>query len=93
MTGPESSGVQTQYRYLHKYLRDRFADTVVLTFAEIEDLLGSSLPDAARLQAGWWTHVEANGTLSPQCQVWTQAKRIATPNLSSRTVRFERMPA
>jgi hypothetical protein len=27
------------YRLLHEYLRKRYADTVVLTFAQIEDLL------------------------------------------------------
>lgn len=34
------SSVKAEYRGLHKYLRDRFADTVVLTFGEIEELLG-----------------------------------------------------
>jgi hypothetical protein len=38
---------------LHKYLDDRCADTVVLTFGEIEDLLGSKLPDVAS-RAGEW---------------------------------------
>jgi hypothetical protein len=37
------------YHLLHICLRDRFANRVVLTFAEIEDLLGFHLPDPARL--------------------------------------------
>ena len=39
---------------LSRYLRDRAASRVVLTFAEIEDLLGFLLPDHARLQLAWW---------------------------------------
>ena len=36
--------VPVGYAPLHKYLDERYADTVVLTFGEIEDLLGSKLP-------------------------------------------------
>ena len=36
------------YRLLHEYLRKRYADTVVLTFDRIEDLLGFTLPTEAR---------------------------------------------
>jgi hypothetical protein len=39
---------------LHKYLDGRYADAVVLTFAEIEDLAGFALPDLARLNNDWW---------------------------------------
>ena len=38
-----------EYRLLYKYLRDRFSDRLVLTFGQIEDLLGFSLPVAARV--------------------------------------------
>src|SRR5437899_11157843 len=37
---PQSDDVPAEYRSLHKYLDGRYADTVVLRFAEIEDLLG-----------------------------------------------------
>ena len=45
------------YAPLRKYLGTRFADTVVLKFGEIEDLLGIPLPEMARVQAGWWAAV------------------------------------
>ena len=32
-----------EYRLLYIYLRDRFSDRLVLTFGQIEDLLGLSL--------------------------------------------------
>jgi hypothetical protein len=41
----EPIDVPGEYRPLHKYLDGRYADTVVLRFAEIEDLLGFALPD------------------------------------------------
>ena len=52
-----------KYRLLFRYLEERYAQTVVLTFGEIEDLLGFSLPDQARLSEGWWTDAaEAHGS-------------------------------
>src|SRR3954469_11331252 len=50
---PATSG---KYPFLYKYLHDRFADTVVLTFEQIESLLGCALPDQARLDQQWWTN-------------------------------------
>ncbi len=49
-----------QYLLLYRYLANRYANTVVLTFAEIEDLLGFALPDQARLHQEWWTDAETN---------------------------------
>lgn len=82
--------VPREYLSLHKYLENRFADTVVLTFAQIEDLLGFALPDLARLQQEWWANADANGIPSAQARSWTQASRTATPHLLARTVLFER---
>ena len=82
--------VTAEYRSLHKYLDDRFADTVVLTFAEIEDLLGFALPVVARLERDWWTSRAGDRTPSAQSRSWTQASRTAVPNLVAQTVVFER---
>ena len=82
-TGP------AEYRVLHTYLRDRFADTVVLTFAQIEDLLGGPLPDAARVDSGWWATDHQHP--SAQARTWIQAQRTATPHLLAHTVEFERV--
>lgn len=75
----------TQYRALQKYLDDRYANTVVLRFTEIEDILGFKLPGIARLQQEWW----ANRT-SEQSEAWASAKRTAAPNLTAQTVTFTR---
>lgn len=85
-TTPKPVGVPAEYLSLHKYLDNRFADVVVLTFADIEALLGFTLPDLAHRQQEWWT----SATPSAQSQAWTRASRTAKPNLLARTVMFER---
>ena len=86
------SAVRVEDRPLQKYLTERFSDAVVLTFGEIEDLLGATLPDAARLRATWWTEALEDGVQSPQSHAWKDARRNALPNLVSGRVRFERLP-
>ena len=78
-----------EYHLLHKYLRDRFANRLVLTFAEIEDLLGFSLPERARVEDTWWS--SAGGSRSAQSKAWMLADRTATVNLMARCVVFERV--
>jgi len=81
--------VPDEYLALYRYLEHRYASNVVLTFAEMESLLGFSLPESARTRADWWA-----GELSPQdrhAETWTVAHRRATPNLVARTVTFERL--
>ncbi len=77
-----------EYRSLYRYLDDRFADTVVLTFAQIESLLGFTLPDLARLRPDWWATPEVP---SSQSRSWVDASRTATANLSAQSVIFERI--
>ena len=79
-----------EYRLLHKYLRDRYANRVVLTFGEIEDLLGFALPEPARRQREWWAVTESAASPSAQSDAWTFASRTATVNLSAQNVVFER---
>jgi hypothetical protein len=82
-----------KYLLLHKYLNDRYANTVVLTFAEIEDLLGFTLPDPARLQQEWWTGADPNSNLPSYADSWILASRTAKPNMNAGTVEFERLPS
>jgi hypothetical protein len=78
-----------KYALLYKYLENRYAETVVLTFAQIEDLIGFRLPDQASRQTEWWT-AEAPTEASSHSQAWTLASRTASPNLMARTVAFDR---
>ena len=79
-----------EYQLLYKYLRDRYANRIVLTFAEIEDLLGFVLPDAARLQREWWACTDPIAPRSAQADSWMLASRTATVNLVAQSVVFER---
>jgi len=86
----QSADLSAEYRSLHKYLDGRYADTVVLRFGEIEDLLGFALPDQARLRHDWWADADADGAPSTQAQSWIQASRTAKANLVAQIVVFER---
>jgi hypothetical protein len=80
-----------KYRLLYEYLENRYANNVVLTFGQIEDLLGFTLPDSARTDKEWWTIADI-GIADAQCSdAWTLARRTARPNLSAQTVDFERL--
>jgi hypothetical protein len=87
---PQGRVMSGQYLLLYRYLENRYANTVVLTFAEIEDLLGFALPDQARLHQEWWTDAETTVPGSNYSDSWILASRTAVPNLMARTVVFER---
>lgn len=87
------SGHAGEYQRLYVYLRDRYANCVVLTFAQIEDLLGFVLPEPARREAEWWGLGDASSAPhSEQSASWTLASRTATVNLAAQRVVFERAP-
>jgi hypothetical protein len=92
---PDAAKVQRaalagKYVMLYTYLENRFANTVVLTFAEIEDLLGFRLPDLARVREDWWTSPDLNTTRPRFSDAWILADRTARPNLPALTVVFDR---
>ena len=84
-----------KYRVFYKYLEGRYADTVVLTFRQIEDLLGFSLPPPARTDPGWWTNAPAEigeFRCSDECsEAWTLAHRTARADVAAQHVVFERV--
>jgi hypothetical protein len=91
-TAPDIHGDPGEYQLLYKYLRDRYANRVVLTFGEIEDIVGFSLPESARLQQEWWVGTDALARRSAQSDSWTMASRTAVANLSAKSVVFDRTP-
>jgi hypothetical protein len=91
ITERRTVAVSGKYALLHKYLENRYADIVVLTFGQIEDLMGSALPPLARTDA-WWTVAETNVKDLRPSDAWTRAGRTATPNVRAETVIFERTP-
>ena len=81
---PHASG---EYRALYTYLERRYASVVVLTFEQIESLLGFALPPLARTEREWWTDIVGTQRHSA---AWTGAGRTAAPNLGAETITFER---
>jgi hypothetical protein len=79
--------VAAEYRALHTYLERRFAGVIVLTFEQVEALLGFALPAIASTAPEWWTNA-----VNPDrhAAAWTAAGRTAVPNLGARTITFER---
>ena len=79
--------VPREYRALYTYLEHRYASIVVLTFEQIDALLGFALPTPARSEREWWTDTVGS---QPHSAAWTAAGRTAAPNLGARTIAFER---
>ena len=80
--------VPRKYRALYVYLEHRYASVVVLTFEQIEALLGFALPTPARTEREWWTDVVDT---QRHCAAWTGAGRTAAPNLAAGIITFERL--
>jgi hypothetical protein len=82
-------GQSGDYGALYTYLENRYATSVVLTFAQIESLLGFALPPLAHSDAAWWT-IPPHPADARHQNAWKLADRTASPNLNARTVAFER---
>ena len=80
-----------KYWWLYEYLEKRYANTVVLTFGQVEDLLGFALPDVARTDQEWWTSADISTAEARWSDAWRLASRTARPNLMAQTVTFERV--
>ena len=80
--------VPREYRALYTYLDHRYASVVVLTFEQIEALVGFTLPASARTDREWWTAVVGS---QHHCAAWTGAGRTAAPNLAAGVITFERL--
>jgi hypothetical protein len=80
--------IPAEYLSLYTYLEHRYASTVVLTFEQMEALLGFALPAPAWTEPEWWTRAAV--PTDWHSAAWTGAGRTATPNLAARVVAFER---
>ncbi|MEO7189910.1 MAG: hypothetical protein ABI051_02525 [Vicinamibacterales bacterium] len=89
-SAPDGRSHAGEYKLLHKYLRDRMADRLVLTFGEIEDLLGFALPASARIDQSWWGSADPAAPRSAQTDCWKLANRTATVSMRAQRVLFER---
>lgn len=86
---PPKPRVPGEYLSLYTYLEQRYASKVVLSFGQMEDLLGFALPAAARVERDWWTAAAVRA--ERHSDAWTAARRTATPNLPAGNVAFDRL--
>jgi hypothetical protein len=88
MVSPKKYG--TKYSPLSRYLlkRGHFTDHAVLSFAEIEGIIGDNLPFKAVRDPDWW----ANSRGSAQGRAWIDVGwEIKDADLDHRTVTFIRV--
>lgn len=83
----ERSGPFGEYQALYEWLGSTDASQIVLTLAEIEDLVGA-LPTAAWVRPQWWT----NTGLSPQARAWLYAGwKVTSRDLVAGVVHLRRV--
>lgn len=78
-----------KYDPLSRYLRRQAAPEVILTFAEIENLLVALLPKSAR-RPEWWANETSEVSKHVQCRAWMGAGYLAFPAIAQDRVTFRR---
>src|SRR5208282_3591936 len=77
-----------KYDALGAYLRRQTANEVPMTFAEIEKVTGTKLPNSAKIRA-WWSNNSFNSVLT---KVWLDAGfRSARVDMKKQKLVFERI--
>ncbi len=86
----ESQAVSGKYRPLYAWLREQGDGSrdVQVTFEQVEEILGETLPPTARTHQSWW----ANDSVGHrQSQAWLRAGwRVSEYDLTAETVTFQR---
>ena len=80
--------INSKYYPLQEHLRQSGEDEITLTFAEIEQLLGTTMPVTARSQKAWWSN---RSTGAVQANAWMLAGYHAEDvDLADEQVTFRR---
>ncbi len=80
-----------EYDALRDYLKRQKAAELVLSFEQIEEIVGSALPRAAQ-RASWWDTLRSPQEKMPQREACLEAGYIATRLPDGKSVRFRKMP-
>ncbi|HVX78069.1 MAG TPA: hypothetical protein VHB49_18195 [Bradyrhizobium sp.] len=78
------------YDALRDYLKKQTSPEFVLSFEQIEELIGAPLPRAAH-RASWWETLRSPEVRMPQREACLAGGYIATRQADGRSVRFKRM--
>jgi len=78
----------SKYDPLGDFLRSQYGDEVRIRFADIEKVLGFSLPASARSHRPWWSNNPDNSAIT---KVWLEAGfRTEQVNMAGETLVFAR---
>ena len=78
-----------KYDPLRAYLRRKGSPELVLSFADIERVIGAMLPKSASLPQ-WWSNETEPGSRHVQCHAWRGAGYEASLMPDGDRVRFSR---
>ena len=78
------------YGALRDYLMKQKQEELVLSFDEIEEIVGRALPRAAQ-RASWWDSLRSPQEKMPQREACLAAGFVATRMPDGKSVRFARM--
>jgi hypothetical protein len=79
-----------KYSPLGIYLRNSKKENEILTFYEIEAILGFSLPHSAKIRRAWWGNENNKNTRHTHCREWMQSGwKVESVNLGI-NVRFKK---
>jgi hypothetical protein len=85
---PKSRRGKSRYSALAEWLSNQTENTIVLTFQQVEEIIGYSLPDSARAFRAWWANDQVSHT---QSVAWLGAGwRVEAVDLGQEWVRFAR---
>jgi hypothetical protein len=79
------------YDALRDYLAKRKLPELVLSFEQIEEIIGAALPRAAQ-RASWWETLRSPQEKMPQREACLAAGYIATRLPDGKGVRFRKIP-
>jgi hypothetical protein len=80
----------SDYDALRDHLKKQKLPEFVLSFEEIEEIIGASLPRAAQ-RASWWETLRSPQEKMPQREACLAGGYIATRLPDGKTVRFKKM--
>lgn len=77
------------YHALRDYLMRQKQDELVLSFGQIEEIIGAALPRAAH-RASWWDSLRSPDIQMPQREACLAAGFVATRMPDGQSVRFRK---
>lgn len=80
-----------KYDPLARYLKEHPAPLLILSFADIEEIIGAPLPRSARVVPEWWWNDADPRSSHVQCRAWVRSGYFTKAvDLAQGQVTFER---